>query len=354
MIELRIPGAAVTAALWALLSPLLLASAACAQTPAKPPATEPTSSFAYEVVDDQQTITINNVTYQVLEPYIPGRKATQRLVLRTTTRTKSVIDEIGIEGSVTVDAWPLGTGLDRPPLYSVKLEGAGATVVNQSILVFDRAIEDVQWWSVYSIDRGRHLFDTYVPVTEFSISREYDTPRFVGLEVPPDDATDQRLREPHVVGVLTYASAERVIREALLTCDDPDRAAIYRSYADETRELTLQVGPVPPAKGKQYAGAGPDPEADHQPGLSSTAGAGLGAHSRFRRRPRSRPCQAAAMPQGSGLEAVEHFPPMWTPVRRRKCDKTKRSSAPLELPDSLAISEGPPRHLGTIARWLAP
>lgn len=252
MIEPRIPGAAVTAALWALLSPLLLASAAYAQTPAKPPATEPTSSFAYEVVDDQQTITINNVTYQALEPYIPGRKETQRLVLRTTTRTKSVIDEIGIEGSVTVDAWPLGTGLDRPPLYSVKLEGAGATVVNQSILVFDRAIEDVPWWSVYSIDRGRHLFDTYVPVTEFSISREYDTPRFVGLEVPPDDATDQRLREPHVVGVLTYASAERVIREALLTCDDPDRAAIYRSYADETRELTLQVGPVPPAKGKQF------------------------------------------------------------------------------------------------------
>lgn len=257
MIEPRMPRAPATATLWAFLSLLLLAPTACAQAPAPAgapakPAAEATSSFAYDVIDDQQTISITNVTYQALDPYIPGRKETQRLVLRTTTRSKSVVDEIGVEGSVTVDAWPLGTRLDRPPLYSVKQEGVEVAVMNQSVLVFDRAVEDVQWWSVYSLDKGRHLFDTYMPVTEFSISREYDTPRFVGFEAPPDEAPDPRLNEPHVVGVLTYASAERVIREALVTCDDPDRAAVYRSYADEMRELVLQVGPVPPAKGKEY------------------------------------------------------------------------------------------------------
>jgi hypothetical protein len=280
MTEPRIVRAPTTATLWACLSLLLLIPVACAQAPAKPATTEApakpatsaapakpatteaptkpeaaqaTSTFSYDVVDDQQIIAITNVTYQALEPYFPGRKQSPRLVLRTTTRTKSVIDEIGVEGSVTVDAWPLGTVLDRPPLYSVKQEGVSVAVMNQSILVFDRAVEDVPWWSVHSLDKGQHLFDTYVPVMEFSISREYDTPRFVGLEVPPDDAIDQRLKEAHVVGVITYASAERVIREALITCDDPDRAAVYRSYADETRELALQTGPVPAAtKGKGY------------------------------------------------------------------------------------------------------
>ncbi len=256
---IRLPAAAT---LWACLSLLLLAPAACAQAPAKPATTEApakpgaaqaTSSFSYEVVDDQQIIAITNVTYQALEPYFPGRKQSQRLVLRTTTRTKSVVDEIGIEGSVTVEAWPLGTGLDRPPLFSVKQEGAGVAVMNQSVLVFDRTVEDIQWWSVFSLDKGQHLFDTYIPVTEFSISREFETPRFVGFEVPPDDATDARLKEAHVIGVLSYAAAERMIREALITCDDPDRAAVYRSYADEMRELVLQIGPVPVAtKAKEY------------------------------------------------------------------------------------------------------
>src|SRR5258708_7095129 len=214
MTEPRIVRAPATATLWACLSLLLLAPVACAQAPAKPATTEApakpgaaqaTSTFSYDVVDDQQIIAITNVTYQPLDPYFPDRKQSQRLGLRTTPRTKSVIDEIGIEGSVTVDAWPLGTGLDRPPLHSVKQEAV-------------------------------------------AVAR-----RFVGFEVPPDDAADPRLREPHVIGVLTYAAAERVIRESLVTCDAPDRAAVYRSYADETRELVLQTGAVPVAtKGKEY------------------------------------------------------------------------------------------------------
>ncbi|HEV3177727.1 MAG TPA: hypothetical protein VGZ72_17160 [Stellaceae bacterium] len=231
---------------------LLFDSIASAQTPAPSPTvtTQSASNFSYETKDGQQTVTITNVTFQAIDPYLPGRKDTKRLVLRTATRTTEVIDEIGIQGSVTVEAWPLGTDLSQKPRYGVTLEAAGAKAMNQSILVFERGLEEVQWWSVYDLEKGQHLFDTYVPVVEFSISREFDTPRFAGFETPPDDAADKRLTEPHVVGVLTYASAERVIREALLTCDDPKRADNFRSYADANRELALVEGPVPPAKGR--------------------------------------------------------------------------------------------------------
>ena len=40
-----------------------------------------------------------------------------------------------------------------------------------------------------------------------------------------------------MVGVLEYASDDQVIREALLTCDDPQRARLLRSYEDTTRVL---------------------------------------------------------------------------------------------------------------------
>jgi hypothetical protein len=37
--------------------------------------------------------------------------------------------------------------------------------------------------------------------------------------------------------VLEYAAEDQVIREALLTCDDPQRARLLRSYQDSTRML---------------------------------------------------------------------------------------------------------------------
>jgi len=228
-------------------------SAASAQTPApqkKPISVQGSSTCSYEIKDDAQTITISNVTFDWVEPYIPGKKSGGILMLRITTRTSQVLEDIGMEGKVTVEAWPLGTDPTEKPRYTVSLDAASVEAQRQSVLVFDRMLEEVQWWSVHALVNGEHLFDTYVKPVEFSISRETDEPRFVGLEVPPDDTKDGRLKDPHVVAVVSYASAEHVVREALLTCDDPKRAEAYRSFADEERSLDYVEGPVPPAQGK--------------------------------------------------------------------------------------------------------
>jgi hypothetical protein len=59
--------------------------------------------------------------------------------------------------------------------------------------------------------------------------------RYVGLEVPlGEDA----------VAVLTYASAERVLRKATITSDDPKLATMLRSFADASRFVTLVETPV--------------------------------------------------------------------------------------------------------------
>ena len=120
------------------------------------------------------------------------------------------------------------------------LDGIDATTEDSAVLVFDRGTEEVDWWSVYKLGTGEPLFDSYVPVLRLSLSRDVQTLRYVGFEVPPDDAADAKLREPHVVGVLAYASADKVIRRLLLTCSDANRAASLRSFADTVRTLTLE------------------------------------------------------------------------------------------------------------------
>jgi len=168
----------------------------------------------------------------------------QRLVLRKTTRLKQVVDEMGTEASTTLEAWPMGSDLTQKPVYALTVSGDDGVIVDGVLFQVNRGLEDVAWWSVYQIGTGRHLFDTHVPLTRFSISEVELKRRYVGLEVPPDDARDSRLKDPRVVGVLSYSSAETVIREVMLTCDDPQRARLFRSYFDMTRAVSLEQNKI--------------------------------------------------------------------------------------------------------------
>ena len=196
--------------------------------------TQSPASVVYSVKYGQQTVEITNVSYEVTGP----------LLLRTITRTKQVIDEIGTEASTTVEAWTLGVDPKQKPLYTLKAAGVDCKTVDGALLVILRGLEDTEWWSVYKLGSGQRLFDTYVPLLGFSIRRDIQTMRYVGFEDPPDDASDARLKEPHVVGVLTYASAERVLHEALITSDDPKQAEMLRSFADANRSVTLVETPA--------------------------------------------------------------------------------------------------------------
>jgi hypothetical protein len=206
----------------------LVASLAFAQTP-KPFQSQSPAGVVYGVKDGQQTVEITNVAYEVSSPL------DKRLLLRTTTRTKEVIDEIGMEASTTVEAWPLGVDPKQKPLYTLKTDGLDARTVDGSLLVILRGLEDTEWWSVYKLANGERLFDTYVPLLGFSIRRDIQTMRYVGLEVPVSD---------DAVAILKYASAERVLRQARISSDDPKQAQMLRSFADASRSVTLVESPA--------------------------------------------------------------------------------------------------------------
>ena len=209
------------------------------------------SSINYSTAaDGSQTVEILNVTYEFTGTGIPGRPSNERLLLRKTIHSKGAVDDIGVEAMVTLEAWPLGVDLKQKPLYKLTETGTAGQTVYPDLFVVDRQLEEVEWWSVHKLGSGQHLFDTYVPLVSFSISREVATTRYAGLEVPPDDTKDVRLNEPHLVAVLSYASPERVIREALLTCDDPQQARLLRSYSDSTRTLSEIEGASGTGRGK--------------------------------------------------------------------------------------------------------
>jgi hypothetical protein len=223
---------------------ILLLTAAVSLFAQPPIRVQSPSSFAMEGKDDQKTVEITNAAFQLTGNGIPGRPSDERLVLRTVTQSKQFVGDIGEEALTTVDAWPFGADLQQKPLYTVQAAGEDVTVVEGELFTILRGLEEVEWWSVYKLGTGERLFDTYVPLLHFSIARDVETTRYAGLEVPEDDVADKRLRDPHVVAVLTYASAERVLREVLITSDDPKQAVMLRSFADATRTVTA-VGSEP-------------------------------------------------------------------------------------------------------------
>lgn len=237
----------------------LVACAAGAER--KPFQAQSSSTIAYRVANGEETAEITNVAYEISRDHVPGRPPDERLVLRKTTRSTQVLGEKGMKASVTFEAWPLGVDLKQKPVYAIAAEGVDGRVAGNALLVIARGTEEVDWWSVYRLGNGRRLFDTYVPLLEFSLSREVLTPRYAGLDVPPDDTPDARLRDAHVVALVTYAAADRVIREALITCDDPARAKALRSYWDASRTVSLVEGPAARAMAIRVAFSRSYPEA---------------------------------------------------------------------------------------------
>jgi hypothetical protein len=219
-----------TIALLAMFAPGIFAQGA-----PKPYQGQSASTFSSTVKGKDQTIEISNVTYELTGTATAG--LTGDIVLRKTTHIKHVMGDIGEEASTTVEAWTLGTDFKQKPLYVVKTEGVDPIVLDGEVLQISRGLEEVAWWSIYKLANGERLFDTYTPLLKFSISRETVAQRYVGLDAPEDDVKDARLKEAHVVAVMTYASAAKVIREALITADDPKQAQLLRSYADCSRTV---------------------------------------------------------------------------------------------------------------------
>jgi len=65
--------------------------------------------------------------------------------------------------------------------------------IDKAIFIVSRGLEEADWWSVYRLRTGRHLFDTYVPLVCFSISKQLRITPYIGLDVLSDEISDTQL-----------------------------------------------------------------------------------------------------------------------------------------------------------------
>ena len=220
---------------------IILAASSLIGQPKKPIQAQSSSSIHVSTDDDgSENVEIQNVSFEVTGTNVPGRPPDERLLLRKTVRSKQVLGDIGMESSFTMEAWRLGDDPHEQPLYTLTTSGEDGQIKDNALVVVPRGLEEVEWWSVYRLGSGAHLFDTYVPLVGFSISRKTLTMRYAGLEVPPDDTQDARLKQPKVIAVLSYASEDKILEEVLLTSDDREQATLLRSYADVTRTFSAE------------------------------------------------------------------------------------------------------------------
>lgn len=211
-----------------------------------------TSTFTYSKdADGGENVETRNISFEVTDANVPGRPDDQHLLLRKTTHAKRTFGDMGEDAHVMLEAWPVGVDLKQKPLYSINVTGTDGRTLDNVLFIADRAVEETDWWSVYKLGTGQHLFDTYVPLVSFSISRDTINFRYVGLQVAEDDVKEPRLKAANVVGVLSYASASKIVRELLITCDDLKQAPQLRSLADESR--TLIVADSSKSKTPSYA-----------------------------------------------------------------------------------------------------
>src|ERR1700722_9008946 len=146
---------------------LLLASLGVSCTlvaqPQKPLHSQASSSIDYTTAPDgSNTVEIRNVAYEITGNNVPGRPPDDRLLLRKIIRTKEVLGDIGVEANLTLEAWRLGDDLRNRSLYTLTVSGDDGNVHDNALFVVSRGLEEVEWWSVYKLGSGQHLFDTYV------------------------------------------------------------------------------------------------------------------------------------------------------------------------------------------------
>ena len=180
-----------------------------------------------------------------------------RMLLRLHVTQEWDVNSPEAQGHVRLDAFDSRTSILGKPLYTVEADGADGHILPDCLLQIDRGLEDFQWWQINDLTTGALLFETMAEPLIFATldNDQIRSSHAAGVYVPPDDESDKRLADSHVVGLLTLATDGKVATRLLITASDPAKARDLRSYWDERRYLSVvetgKDGALGPATAEQ-------------------------------------------------------------------------------------------------------
>jgi len=90
-----------------------------------------------------EVVEIHNVAYEVTGTDVPGRLG-ERLLLRKTVHSKETLGDIGINATITLEAWRFGDDVRQKPLYAITASGSDGHTLDNAIFVAERGLEDAK------------------------------------------------------------------------------------------------------------------------------------------------------------------------------------------------------------------
>ena len=229
---------------------------------AEEPAPQRSVTSTVHVAEENGAVSVRTVnrSFELAGPGLKGRAADEHLLLEKTIETAEVLGDKGMEGRVSVAAWPLDEARDKsPPLYTIAATGSAGAVQDGDLFVIERGLDEIPWQTVYALSDGSRLFDATSLWLRGASGGLWDERRYVALAQVFDDADDAALRGETSVALLTLAARDRILSQVLIKAADPERARFLRSVWDQQVILSWLGGPeAKPLPG----GASPDPLVD--------------------------------------------------------------------------------------------
>lgn len=184
------------------------------------------SVFGVRNIDGRMQARLVNVNFITALVAAPGQMRPRRLLLRLEVVNADVFAGTEGQGRVRLDAWALEDerSVLAPPLYTVIAPGRNGRLEDEALLM----VEIGQRHSAYSLSDGSWLYDADGPVAGFS---QGQSRRMVAAAAADDEMP------PGSVAVVSYASAQKVLKRVLISASDATRARLLRTSISLIRPL---------------------------------------------------------------------------------------------------------------------
>ncbi len=183
-------------------------------------------------------VSVANVQHEVTRQVVTPRGKLEQLIVTIESRYRETIGEPGIFGEVRLTARPIDGAGPTPPLYDIRLKNRGAHLDDHGFIVVeldDGSTRPIR--SYHAAATGERLFETAAGLAAVALPGPYQRLRFAAFMPVLDDRQDLLAPSPRMIGVLTYASRSRVIRQVAVEAETRERAAELRSIWDEDHAL---------------------------------------------------------------------------------------------------------------------
>ncbi|MGE3780910.1 MAG: hypothetical protein AB7F89_27225 [Pirellulaceae bacterium] len=189
---------------------------------------------------DAMTFTLTSQSHVLTGEIASPRGRRERLLLNIATVTRETLGEKGIEGMVEVAARVAERHM--PLLYTLRLPGRTAALGELGLLAIDLDDCCALHQSYHDPATGERLFETTVPTAALTLEGPTFRRRVAAFVAMMDGREDHRFWGDTAVGLITYAAADRTIRQIVVRADTATKARRLRSLDDERTTLAWVDG----------------------------------------------------------------------------------------------------------------